>query len=286
MDGILRCSKYAFGPNRLHYCGPDKNREIFSSIQELSRLDEICARGREASGDVLTGTAKRESQARKRKDRQTRKFVEEKEADDGLVRIMSQFETMYPYLLHIAEANHIKDPLDDRVVEAYWIGNELLEKIPKRKFYAHLLDGLRLKDKFGAKAFNLIAGKINLGAVPHHSFHVFDIWRRTGHIEREHTLESMDSCRISLGKIVSVSGPFITVLTEPLAYENGKLALGKAVEKKLVRQLESDYDIEQLKAGDLVSIHWSVICEKITKKQAENLRKYTMKHILLANETI
>jgi hypothetical protein len=243
MDGILRCSKYAFGPNRLHYCGPDKNREIFS-------------------------------------------YIEADEADDELVRLMSQFETMYPYLLHIANANHIKDPLDDRVVEAYWIGNELLEKIPKQKFYAHLLDGLRLRDKFGTKAFNLIAGKIDLGAVPHHSFHVLDIWRRTGHLEREHTLESMDSCRISLGKIVSVSGPFITVLTEPLVYENGKLALGTAIEKKLVRQLESDYDIEQLKTGDLITIHWNVICEKITKRQADNLRKYTMKHILLANETL
>jgi hypothetical protein len=243
MDGILRCSKYAFGPNRLHYCGPDRNREIFS-------------------------------------------YIEEKESDEGLVRLMSQFETMYPYLLHIAEANHIQDPLDDRVVEAYWIGNELLEKIPKQKFYAHLLDGLRLKDKLGAKSFGLVAEKIDHGAVPHHSFHVLDIWRRTGHIEREHTLESMDSCRISCGKIVSVNGPFIIVQTEPLVYENGKLAIGMPIEKKLVRQLESDYDIEQLRPEDWVSIHWSVICEKITKRQAENLRKYTKRHIKLANETL
>ncbi|MCK9352287.1 MAG: DUF6390 family protein [Candidatus Pacebacteria bacterium] len=243
MDGILRCSKYAFGPNRLHYCGPDRNSEIFS-------------------------------------------YIEEKETDDGLVRLMSQFETMHPYLLHIAEANHIQDPLDDRVVEAYWIGNDLLEKIPKQKFYAHLLDGLHLKDKFGLKGFNAIAGKIDQGAVPHHSFHVFDIWRRTGHVEREHTLESMDACRISSGKIVSVNGPFIIVLTEPLLYEKGKLFLGPASEKKLVRQLESDYDIEQLKKDDIVTIHWNVICEKITKRQEENLKKYTLRHIRLANLTI
>jgi hypothetical protein len=243
MDGLLRCSRYAFGPNRLHYCGPDKNREIFS-------------------------------------------YIAEQEKDAGLVDLLTKFETMYPYLCHIAEANKIKDPLSDRVVEAYWIGNPLLDRVPKQKLYEHLREGLKLKDKLGAKTFEMIAKKVGRGALPHHSFHVLDIWKRTGATEREHSLENISECLVSVGTIVSVSGPFITVETEPLLYRNGKLTLGAPTPKKLLRQLESDYDIEQLKPGDLVSIHWSVICEKITRKQAENLRKYTKRHIALANETI
>ncbi|MFA5830794.1 MAG: DUF6390 family protein [Candidatus Paceibacterota bacterium] len=243
MDGILRCSRYAFGPNRLHYCGPDKNREIFSHISE-------------------------------------------KEEGEGLSELLSQFETMYPYLRHIAEANKIKDPLDDKVVEAYWIGNALLDRIPKQKLYEHLRDGLQLKNKLGAKSFELVAEKIGQGALPHHSFHVLDIWKRTGHSLREHSLENISECLVSVGAVMSVSGPFIIVKTEPLLYENGKLFLGLATEKKLLRRLESDYDIEQLKKGDLVSIHWSVICEKITKRQAENLKRYTQHHIDIANQTI
>ncbi len=53
-----------------------------------------------------------------------------------------------------------------------------------------------------------------------------------------------------------------------------------------MRKLESDYDIEQLKTGDLVTIHWGVICEKVSARQVANLKKYTLRHIALANLTI
>lgn len=241
MDGILRCSKYAFGPNRLHYCGPDKNKEILS-------------------------------------------YIEEGETDQGLVGLLSQFETMYPYLRHIADANKIQDPLDDRVVEAYWLGNSLLDTIPKQKFYRHLEENLRLKDKFGMHGFGFVAEKIGRGALPFHAFHVFDVWKRNGN--DRHTVGNMDACRISFGKIISVNGPFLTVETEPLVLQNGKLALGPTLQKKLIRELESDYDIEQLQPGDMVSMHWNVVCEKLTQRQVENLRKYTLMHMAIANETI
>ncbi len=243
MNGLLRCSRYSFGPNRLHYCGPDKNREIFQHISEH-------------------------------------------EADEELSELLSQFETMYPYLRHIAEANNIKDPLSDKVVEAYWIGNALLDQIPKQKLYEHLREGLQLKKKLGEKSFEMIAEKVGQGALPHHSFHVLDIWKRTGSTEREHSLENISECLVRVGSIFSVSGPFITILIEPLLYQKGKLLMGAPVQKNILRQLESDYDIEQLKQGDLVTVHWSVVCEKITKQQADRLRKYTNWHIKLANETI
>src|SRR3989304_3467125 len=111
MDGLLRAGRYAFGPNRLHYCGPDANAEILAHIRE--------------------GVA-----------------------DPGLAKLLSAFQTMYPSLLHIAHANDIKDPFNERVVEAYWVGNELLENISQKQFYRHLREGLRLKDRLGGKAFD------------------------------------------------------------------------------------------------------------------------------------
>ena len=193
---------------------------------------------------------------------------------------------MYPYLKHIAEANGIKDHFDKRVVEAYWIGNELLETIEKKKFRRHLLENLNIKKKIGTKPFERVEDAIRKNAVPHHSFHVLSIWKRTGNLDQMHTLESMDQCRISWGTITNIDGPFITVSAESLMLENGKLALGKPTIKKLVRSLESDHDIELLKLGDIVSIHWGIICEVITKKQAATLKKYTLRHIRLANLTI
>lgn len=243
MDGVLRCSRYAFGPNRLHYCGPDANHEI-------------------------------------------RSYINEDTSDPGLKQLLREFETMFPYLQHIADSNGIRDPFDERVVEAYWLGNDLLERIDTRAFYRHLIEGQKIRKKIGAKSFGLVAEKIGQGAVPHHSFHVLDIWRRTGHLDREHTLESMDECRVSWGSVLTTDGPTLTVLTEPLLYIQGKLVLGGPTEKQLVRRLEAEYDIEQIKPGDLVSIHWSVPCEVIDKRQAAMLKRYTLRHLALANQTI
>ena len=42
--------------------------------------------------------------------------------------LIEKFNTLRPYLELIAKSNGIKDIFDDRVVQAYWIGNELLDK--------------------------------------------------------------------------------------------------------------------------------------------------------------
>ena len=243
MKGILRCSRYSFGPNRLHYCGPDANAELRAQIEAGA-------------------------------------------TDFGLAKLLKQFKTLYPYLLHIAEANRIKDPFDDRVVEAYWLGNKLLEVVEKRKLHRFLIDNLEVKKLIGSKEFRWVEEKISQGAVPHHSFHVFNIWRRTGNSDVPHSLQSLDECRVSSGTVTSINGPEIIVLTEPLIYTSGKLVLGKPVSKILIRELQAEYDIEQIKPGQIVSIHWSVPCEVITKKQATALKKYTLKSIALTNQTI
>jgi hypothetical protein len=193
---------------------------------------------------------------------------------------------MYPYLREIADANGIRDPLDARVVEAYWIGNSLLQNIGQRRLHRHLVEAHGIKKKIGRASFARLEKKIEQGAVPHHSFHVLDIWRRTGHADKPQTLESMDECRVSWGTVLRADGPSITVRTKPLLYGNGALYLGAPIEKKLSRRLAAEYDIEQVRPGDLVSIHWSVACEVITPVQATALERYTLRHIALANLTI
>ncbi len=242
-DGLLKCSRYAFGPNRLHYCGPDASSEIAEHIKHS-------------------------------------------ESDPALAALLAQFQTMYPYLKKIAEANRIENPFDVRVVEAYWIGSDLLENVEKKDFYEHLVDDHKIDKRIGKKSFALVADKIGKGAVPHHSFHVLDIWKRTGHVAKPHTIESMASCIVSWGVVKKTDGMFLEVETEPLVYEVGKLALGAPMIQKIARGLGAPIDIDEAKTGDIITIHWGVPCEVITKKQAAMLRKYTLRHIALANETI
>src|SRR3989344_4040081 len=67
--------------------------------------------------------------------------------DLGTKEILAQFSTLYPYLFLIAYENDLKDLYDTRVVEAYWIGNRLLNNISKKSYAAHLTDKIGLKMK-------------------------------------------------------------------------------------------------------------------------------------------
>ena len=46
-----------------------------------------------------------------------------------IARRARQFDGAWAYLESIARAAGIADPLDERVVEAYWIGNDLLDRV-------------------------------------------------------------------------------------------------------------------------------------------------------------
>jgi len=243
MDGLLRCSRYAFGPNRLHYCGPDANQELLAHIDS-------------------------------------------RESDPGLENILKGFRTMYPYLRLIADANHIRDAFDSNVVEAYWIGNALLDTVQVRAFHRHLQEGQGLKDRMGWEAVEHLGSTIARGAVPHHSFHVLEVWRQTGNQDREVTLEHMDSCRISWGRVKDVDGPFISIETEPLMLSEGKLVLGQMTTKRISRSLGAEGDIESLAPGQIVTMHWGMPCEVISPQQVAELKRRTLSHIRFANETI
>ncbi len=242
-DGLLRCTRYAFGPNRLHYCGPDASQELHA-------------------------------------------YLDEEVADLGLTKLLKGFATMYPYLRFIARANRIRDPFDIRVVEAYWIGNALLDRVQVGAFYRHLQDEQRLKARMGWEFVEQLGGKIVRGAVPHHSFHVFEVWKRTGHLEEAHTLDSMDSCRISWGEVKGVDGPFLEVSVEPLVLVDRKLALGAPVRRRLVRNLGAELDIDSVQPGQWVTMHWGVPCEVVSSQAVAELKRRTLSHIAFANESV
>lgn len=212
-------------------------------------------------------------------------LVEEVE-DQGLAEILDDFSAMYPYLKLIADENDIKDPFDERVVEAYWIGNELLEQVEIRGFYNHLMEGQGLKKRFKNKDLKWIIGKVPFGAKVHHSFHVFNIWNRTGHEARPHTVETMDNCRISWGKIVSKEKDKLKVETQELIYIGGQLSLEPKIIKEISWRVGDKELIRDLKEGDLITFHWGWVCEKVRKFEVRNLEYYTKWHLRLANLTI
>lgn len=214
-------------------------------------------------------------------------YVSERRTDQGLVELERRFEGAYPYLKLIALANGIADPLDRRVVEAYWIGNACLEKVDPASFYGSLEE--RFKPRMGPSTFAWMTGKLELGAKPHHNFHVFDVYVRAGLMNDARAaiaLETMDSCRISWGKVVSTDGAELVVERAPLVLHEGKLAIGEPEVKRVMRQIDGRGFADNVQPGQFVSIHWNWTCEVLSASALRRLQRSTRRAIALANTTM
>lgn len=214
-------------------------------------------------------------------------YVANQRTDTGLVELERRFEGAYPYLRLIALANGIADPFDRRVVEAYWIGNEYLGHVEQSMFYELL--GERFKTRMDAKAFAWLTSKIGLGARPHHNFHVFDVYTRAGLMHDARAvaaLETMDSCRISWGRVTSVEGAELVVERPHLTLDQGKLALAPPESERILRQIDGLGFADAAVPDDYVSIHWSWACEVLSRAAMRRLMAATRKYLALANETL
>jgi hypothetical protein len=203
-------------------------------------------------------------------------------SDGGLQPLLRQFSGALPYLKLIAQANNVADPFDARVVEAYWIGNELLEGVEVRQLYDSLLE--RFGKQLTARTRDLVLGKAPAGAHPHHSFHVLDVHSRVG--ELGNTLRTLDECRVSLGHVLSVEAAELIVERQPVSVREGKLVLDTARTERVLRQVDGRGFAEDAAPGDWVSIHWGWVCEVLDDRQRRNLERYTRYHLAIANQTI
>lgn len=194
----------------------------------------------------------------------------------ALAALARGFEGAWPYLRLIATANRIDDPLDQRVVEAYWVGNSLLENV-RAADYGTFLDE-RFRRRAGA-GWEKIARALPAGAVPHHSFHVFGVYPWTGLLRAgrvDPSLRILDQCRIGWGQVIA-TGP-VTVRRRPLTWDGRTLGLGEAAPAEVAAGF-----VTGLRSGDWVSLHWDCVCDRLTQPQLRALRHYTARHIRLAS---
>ncbi len=209
-------------------------------------------------------------------------YAIEETIDPGLSPLLKQFTGALPYLQLIARSNGIADPFDARVVEAYWLGNELLDGVEVRRLYDALRE--RFGKQLSPRMLELVAGKAPAGAHPHHSFHVFDVHSRVGALE--HSLATMDNCRISWGQVVSAAGSELIVDRQPLEVRDGKLALAPAQCESALRQVGGKGFADSAEPGDWVSLHWGWVCEVLTEHRRAALERYTLQHLGIANQTL
>jgi hypothetical protein len=242
--GPIRFARYAFGPNRLGYCGPDEAGELF----EQATLGRDLGKLRELAG---------------------------------------QFEGAYPYLCLIARSNGIADPLDAAVVQAYWLGSPLLDRVRVQDL-GRSLEG-RFRTRLRGDGWRWLGGKPEAGAVPNHAFHVLDVFPRLGLMrtgETDRALETMDSCRIRWGRVLERDGDYLVVSAAPLAMAGGKLEIAPPRVEKVRAWQQGAGFVDGAGPGDVVSIHWDWACDRLDPARLDALRAWTQHELGIANLTM
>lgn len=187
---------------------------------------------------------------------------------EGKIReIISEFKGAYPYYQLIADCNRISDPLDWKVVEAYWLGNVLLEKVGLKNLRQMMKDKFVPLGKMPAEKVDSLPGN----AIPFHNFHVLAVGSVTGKLKE--TLANMELCRVSWGEVLKVKKGEILVSRKPLKFGR-KISLGDPVERTI--HWNNDF-LPEIKEGDWISVHWNYAVEKISPAQVKNLAKYTQR---------
>lgn len=207
--------------------------------------------------------------------------------DRGLVQLAQAFAGAWPYLELIAAGGGIGDPLDRSVVEAYWVGNDLLDKVPITEIGDSMQD--RFRHRTG-RNFPFLAEGVQAGGVPHHSFAVFCVYPWTGLLgddrKAKHALMVLDRCRIRWGKVTAVQGDQATVEYRPLCWHGRLLTLGEPATETARLALDGSAIAHGVGPGDWVSLHWDWICDRLTQRQLRALRDFTLRHLDLVNHRV
>jgi hypothetical protein len=229
MKGLKLAIIYGFKPHELGCCGPEK--------KETSVLL-----------NYLHGQKEMEASARE---------------------ILSQFKRAYAFYQLIAKSNGITDPFDSKVVEAYWIGSALLEKVKLDDLKKMVIDEYPKIEQIAPEAIKRLANKIPAGALAHHSFQVL--------FNSGHDSEEIDLCLIGWGVVKSVNGNKLIV---KIPASSNKKNEGRKI-------IFWDTNLlPKVKNGDWVSFHWNCACQVLTKNQVKNLEKYTKNNLAVFKRRI
>jgi len=210
-----------------------------------------------------------------------------------LIGALEAFTGAQPYLRFIAQSQGL-ETFDYRVVEAYWIGNDILERIPRTGFYDHLRE--RLAKKFPKEHVKRLFETKPFATFPHHALHVFNAFSTMGTVPEsfanavgrdDEVGGLMDKCRISWGRVLGLDNDGnLTVEYEPIRRRDGKLSLGKPVYTKITSRINGNSLMQGTNVGDWVSFHWGFACSVLSAQQVANLKKYTCLDMTVANAVL
>jgi hypothetical protein len=151
--------------------------------------------------------------------------------------------------------------------------------------------GNALMDRFRRQTgprWSHLAEAIPVGAVPHHSFHVFHVYPWVGLLGqgRGEPLEILQNCRIRWGQVIGVEGDQVVVRSRPLRFDGRRLELGSPVLETVTGALDGLALAADLEPGEWVGMHWGWVCDRLTPRQLRNLRRFTLQQLEVVNDRV
>lgn len=178
------------------------------------------------------------------------------------------FEGAWSYLELLAEAGGVDDPLDAAVVEAYWVGTDLLDRLEPAMLVT------RLERAFAGQPGGTWR-EAHARAEAHHSFQVFEVYPWAALLLDGRppgpAVEVLDRCRIRVGVVQQVDGETVTVRTRRLAWDGRDLDEDDAGQEQARWSVEGRALMAAPARGDLVALHWDWVCEVLTPEQARRI---------------
>lgn len=188
--------------------------------------------------------------------------------------LAEQFSGAWPYQQVLAELAGVDDPLDERVVRAYWTGNDITAGVDRVKFGQRLLE--RIEPQAG-HYWGHLGTDLLAEAAPTHAFHVFGVypWSRLLGSGRPEPLHVLDSCRIRWATVLQVDTERVQIRSQRLRFDGHGLSLGPEQDEPVRYRLESGTFVDGLVPGDDVAVHWDFVCDRLSSGQVDSLRHWT-----------
>jgi len=178
--------------------------------------------------------------------------------------LLKEFCALYPYLELIASANNLL-PFDPEVVEAYWLGNSLLENVQYFELQETLLSFQR--SGLPRSIAEEKAAELPDGILPHHSFHVLYVNFISPKVKP--IVSNLSNCLVQWATVQGTAKNRVKVKGIGLFLESNELKL-----RERAKVVQNPLGLG-LNGNNLVSVHWDTAVECISAEQARNLRKYT-----------
>lgn len=195
-----------------------------------------------------------------------------------------KFSGAWPYLRVLSRLTGIADPLDYRLVEAYWLGGGVGTDVEPGRFFDELL---AIIGPQAGRYWSHLTPELAHEAAGNHCFHVFGVYPWTRFLGRgldEHPLSVLDSCRITWATVVSRTGDAVEVSRQSLIWDGEALALAAPSSQLLDVWADGYSAVPDVSVGEEVAVHWGRLCGRLPPEQVVALAESTHRQLRVTNQ--